>query len=238
MADVFSTALSGLNATRLRQLVSSTNIANSLTSGYKAQRANTATGPAGQGAQVTATVRDLSPGAVQVTDQPFDLTIVGEGFFEVRDQAGNSFYTRDGSFQVNGDGQLVDSAGMEVVPGITVPQNATNIQVDYDGTVTADVDGGRVDLGQIQISRFSNPNGLAAQGNNSYAVTGASGIAQTGAPGTGGLGTIRSGVLEGSNVDLAEEIVNQLMETRMFAANAAVIRVADETEREALDLIS
>ena len=98
--------------------------------------------------------------------------------------------------------------------------------------------GARADLGQIQLANFSNPNGLSAQGDSAFLPTGASGIPQLGQPGTGDRGTIRSGMLEGSNVDLAEEIINQLTEEKMFAANAISVRAYDEMTREVLDILA
>ena len=238
MPDPIRAALSGLNASRQRQVVSANNIANARTPGYKASRADTASGPDGRGAQVVATVRDLSEGALEVTGNPLDLTIMGDGFFEVTDGAGQSFYTRDGAFQQNAEGQIVNGQGFELSPGIAVPAGAENINVDYDGTVSATVDGQPVALGQIPVTRFSNPQGLVAEGGDALSQTPTSGVAQPGVAGTGGRGTIMSGVLEGSNVDLAREIVNQLTEEKVFAANAAVIRTSDEMTEEKLDILS
>lgn len=235
--DAFSIGLSGLNSSRLRQLVSANNLANLNTPGYRAVRAETATGPGERGAQVVATVRDLTEGAIRITDNPLDLTIAGNGFFEVTDGAGNTAYTRNGAFSLDANGNLVDNTGRLVSPGIQIPPEATNVQVGMDGTVTAQVGGATAELGQIEVSLFSNPAGLEAQGNSIFTTTGASGIPQPGIPGEGGRGTIRSGMLEMSNVILSEEIVNQLMEEKMFSANAVVIRTADEMAKESINLI-
>jgi len=238
MADVLGTALSGLTASRLRALTHANNIANLNTPGYKAQRADTTTGYRGDSVRVSAIGRNYSMGSVRQTGNPMDVAIDGPGFFQVQDAQGNMFYTRSGALQLDDAGNLVTSQGLTVTPGIGVPPGS-QVSIGSDGTVSAQVGNAPPqEVGRIQLANFNNPEGLNLTGDNLAAATPASGPPVLGAPGTAGLGTLESGFLESSNVDLASEIISQRFESIVYRANAAVIRTADEMDRETIDLLA
>ncbi len=236
MADIFSTALNGLNASHLRAATAANNLANMNTPGYRAQRANTSDVPGG-GAAATSVSARSTQGALKPTGTPLDLAIEGNGFFQVVDNQGNPGFTRDGSFRPDENGHLVNSHGFRLDPNIQVPQNATEVSVGPEGNVSARLaEGTNVNAGQIELAQFSNPDGLSREGGNLLTQTGASGIPQVDNPGQNGLGTIQSGFLEMSNVDIAEEAVNLRLEENMTKANAAVVRTADEMTKSVLDI--
>jgi flagellar basal-body rod protein FlgG len=237
MSDILSIGLSGLTSSRLRAMTAANNLANINTPGYKAQSADTSSLAYGNGAAVDRISTLDAMGSLIPTDNPLDLAIAGNGYFQVTDGQGNNYYTRDGSFSRNANGQMVNSQGFSLSPGVDIPQNAESVSVGTDGTVTAQAGGQNVALGAIQLAQFSNPSGLSRGGGNLLSQTGSSGIAQMGAPGTGGLGTIQSGFVEGSNVDIAREAVALRMEENAFKASAALIRAGDEMQRDAIDLI-
>ncbi len=237
MIDILSTALSGLNASRWRTSVAANNLANLNTPGYREQQAKSASGPNGQGAVVDSVSISSTPGYLVPTDNPLDMAIEGQGYFQVTDGQGNPSYTRDGSFQLDSDGALVNSKGFRLDPPVFVPAEAENVTIAGDGTISATVDGQSQELGQIQLAKFSNPSGLSRQGGNAATQTGASGIPQTGTPGTEGRGIVHSGFVEGSNVNIAREAINLQVEDKMTKANAAVIRTADEMSQTVIDLI-
>ncbi len=239
MANILSTALSGLNASRHRMLTAANNLSNLNTPGYQSQRTNTSTGPNGNSAVTDSISVSSNEGSLTPTDNPLDMAINGQGFFQVSDGAGNNFFTRAGNFSVGQDGTLVNSQGLTLQTGINIPQEAQNIQVGNDGTVSAQMpDGTTANLGQIELANFSNPQGLSRQGGNLQTQTGASGAPQLGLPGTGGRGFIQSGFLEGSNVDIAQEAINLVHEESMTEANAAVVKTADEMQKTAIDLMA
>ncbi|MEW6237505.1 MAG: flagellar hook basal-body protein [Candidatus Omnitrophota bacterium] len=237
MADIFSIALSGLNASRNRMLTAANNLANLNTPGYKAQRADSAALPGGNGAATDSVSFSPQAGALVPTGDPLDLAIAGEGYFQVADGTGGVAYARDGSFRPDSNGTLVNSQGMPLSPAITVPPNAARVSIGEDGTVTANMaDGTTANLGQIQLTRFNNPGGLSRQGGNLLTPTPAAGTPQSGAPGTAGRGAILSGYLESSNVNIAEEVITLLNEENMTKANAAVVRTADAMQKTLLDV--
>jgi flagellar basal-body rod protein FlgG len=237
MSDIFSIGLSGLQASRLRSLNAANNLSNLNTPGYKAKRVDSVSLSGNSGTAVAGSTQDSTQGPMMPTGNPLDLAIQGEGFFQVTDAQGNSFYTRDGSFSRDSNGQFVNSQGFQLDPAIQVPENAENVSVGSDGTVTATVDGESVEIGTVQLATFSNPDGLSNEGGNLLSQTGASGIPQLGDPGTDGRGIIQSGFVEGSNVDIAREAIALISEENVFKANAAVIKTGDEMQREAIDLI-
>lgn len=237
MFDILSTALSGLNSSRLRSAVAANNLANLNTPGYREQQVDTATGPSGRGSIADSISITSTPGYFVPTDNPLDLAIGGPGYFQVNDGQGNAFYTRDGSFSLDANGAMVDSNGFRLEPPVIVPSDAENVSIAGDGTVTATVNGQNQPLGQIQLAKFSNPAGLSLQGGNRLAQTGASGIPQVGTPGTGGRGIVYSGFVEGSNVSIEREAIDLQMEDKMTKANAAVVRTADDMYQTAIDLI-
>ncbi len=235
--DTLSIGLSGLTTSRLRGLTAANNLANLNTTGYREQRANSASLSNGAGAVINSISKTSTNGPLIPTDNPLDLSIIGDGYFQLTDAQGNNSYTRDGSFSLNSDGQLVNSRGLAINPGIAIPPDAQNISIASDGTVSAQVNGETIQLGGIQIASFSNPQGLSRDGGNSLSQTGASGIAQTGIPGTEGRGYIQTGFIEGSNVDIARQAIALREEENAFKANATIIRTADEMKKEVIDLI-
>ena len=248
-----SIAASGMQAQQLNVDVISHNIANMNTTSYKRQRAefqdmlyqnmerpgstSSASGAIlpmgiqlGVGVRADAVGRITEQGGMSQTGNPYDLAINGRGFFQVTLPSGQTGYTRAGNLAVNADGQLVTSDGYPVEPAITVPQEATAVQITRDGIVEATV-AGQTDaqqLGQLEIASFINPQGLEAIGDNMYLETPASGAAQTATPGSPGLGTVMQGYLELSNVNAVEEISALIVAQRAYEMNARVITAADE----------
>ena len=184
----------------------------------------------GHGARLTAVVSDFSTGSLQQTSSPYDLAIQGEGFFRVLQTDGTFAYTRDGSFTVDQNGILVSSTGQALDPQITIPQDALSVTIASDGTVTVTQQGQTTpqQVGQITISNFINPNGLTNLGHNLLQATLASGDPIDGVPGVTGLGTIQQSSLEGSNVDMATEMVNMIIGQRAYEANSKTIQTCDQ----------
>jgi len=164
------------------------------------------------------------------TDNTFDMAIQGNGFFQIQLLSGETAYTRDGTFQLNADGQVVTHDGYTVLPGITVPNNAVDVSINSSGEVLVKLEN-QVNLsnvGQLQISVFPNDPGLEAIGDNLYLETPASGSPTTGAPASTGFGSILQGFLETSNVNAVEEISNLISAQRAYEMNSKVIQTADE----------
>ncbi len=184
----------------------------------------------GLGVKVAASVRNFSQGSLQQTGNGMDLAIKGNGFFQVQMPDGTTAYTRDGAFQLDSTGAMVTSAGYTVLPGITVPAGATSVNVAEDGTVTASV-GGQVapqTLGQLQLASFINPAGLESKGGNLYGETAASGNPNAGAPGSAGMGALLRGFVEGSNVNVVEELVSMIATQRAYELNSKAIQTSDQ----------
>jgi flagellar basal-body rod protein FlgG len=184
----------------------------------------------GLGVRVSATVRNFSQGTLQQTNNPLDMAIKGNGFFQVQLPDGSTGYTRDGAFQVDGSGAVVTSSGYNVLPGLTVPANATAINVTEDGTVSATLPGQATPqtLGQIQLATFVNPPGLESKGGNLFGETPASGTPNTGAPGSLGMGGLQRGFVEGSNVNVVEELVAMIATQRAYELNSKAIQTSDQ----------
>ncbi len=184
----------------------------------------------GLGVRAVATSRSFSQGNMQQTENPLDMAIRGNGFFEVQMPDGTSAYTRDGAFQVNATGQLVTNNGMLVQPGITIPANATNIAVGADGTVSVTVQGQSQPqtVGQLQITNFINPAGLDPKGQNLFVETAASGQAISGSPQSNGLGALQQGFIEVSNVNVVEELVGMIQTQRAYELNSKAIQTSDQ----------
>lgn len=247
-----NTAATGMMAQELNVEVISNNIANMRTSGYKRQRAEfqdllyenlrrvgSATSdqgnmvPAGiqvgSGVRTAATPRIMSQGEVAPTDKELDLAVRGEGFFRIQMPDGSTAYTRDGSFELDGNGQLVTADGYVVDPGITIPDNARDITINKVGMVSVTLPGqtAPTELGQLQLSRFVNKTGLDAIGDNLFKETAASGAAQTGTAGSEGFGDLLQKYLEQANVNSVSEISDLIAAQRAYEMNSRVISAAD-----------
>ncbi|MCA9504324.1 MAG: flagellar basal-body rod protein FlgG [Myxococcales bacterium] len=192
----------------------------------------------GHGVQLAAINRIFADGDRLNTGNPLDIAIDGAGFFQIQRPTGETVYTRDGTFKVDGNGNVVTSRGYQLIPNITVPADALAITVLPDGTVTAQQAGSSTptNLGQIQLVRFANPAGLRMVGGNLYEVTQASGDPTTGIPDQNGFGALAAGFLEGSNVEVAEELVQMILAQRAFEVNSRVIQAGDEMLRVASQL--
>jgi flagellar basal-body rod protein FlgG len=184
----------------------------------------------GLGARAVANSRSFTQGNLQQSSNPLDLAVLGNGFFEIQMPDGTVGYTRDGSFQVNSQGQLVTNNGNIVNPGITIPSNAQSITIGADGTVGALLPGQATpqSIGQIQIASFVNPAGLEPKGQNLYAETAASGTPNSGAPGSNGLGNLRQGYVETSNVNVVEELIGMIQTQRAYELNSKAIQTSDQ----------
>ena len=244
-------AKTGLDAQQTRMAVISNNLANTNTTGFKRDRASfedllyqTVRQPGGStseqtqlptglqvgtGVRVAATAKEFSQGNLNQTGNALDVAINGRGFFEVLLPDGSTAYTRDGSFQINAQGQMVTNEGYPVQPGLQLPEGAQSVTVGADGTVSVQVAGqaAPVQVGQLTLSDFVNPAGLQAKGENVYVETGSSGPAQSGAPGQGGVGTLVQGALESSNVNVVEELVSMIETQRAYETNAKVLSTTD-----------
>ena len=245
-------AKTGLDAQQTRMEVVSNNIANVNTTGFKRERAvfedllyqNISQVGAnstqdtqlpsgfsiGTGVRVVATEKLHSQGKLTNTGNTFDMAVQGKGFFQILMPDGSLAYTRDGSFQVNQDGQLVTATGYQVQPAISVPEGALSVTIGSDGTVSALLPGSNAatQIGSLQLTNFINPAGLQPIGQNLLLESGASGAPQTGTPGLNGLGTLTQGSVESSNVNIAEELVNMIETQRAYEMNSKAIQSADQ----------
>ena len=184
----------------------------------------------GLGTRLAAVQRIYSPGNLRQTGHSFDLAIEGDGFFQIMMPDGRTAYTRDGALKLDGQGRLVNSDGQPLDPEITIPSDATHVNIGSDGTVSVSVAGQNEteQLGQITLTKFLNPAGLTSIGRNLLLPTAASGEPVTGAPGSEGMGTLGQGFIELSNVSIIEEMVNMIVAQRAYEVNSKCIQVADE----------
>jgi len=183
----------------------------------------------GYGAKPVATERDFSQGNMQQTGNTYDIAIQGSGFYKLTLPDGSNAYTRDGSFLVNSDGQIVTNQGYILTGAGTIDPKATNVAIGSDGTISATVNGATVKISPITISNFPNPEGLNSLGQNLYQETQASGNAVDGqTPGTNGLGTLAQGYIETSNVQVVEEMVNMIQAQRAYEINSKAIQASDD----------
>ena len=185
---------------------------------------------AGLGTRAVATARNFSQGGLQQSSNLLDVAVRGSGFFEIQLPDGTNGYTRDGSFQVNAQGQLVTNNGYAVQPGITIPANAQSVTIANDGTVSVTLPGQALpqSIGQLQIASFINPAGLEPKGGNIYAETAASGTPNAGTPGQNGLGALQQGFVETSNVNVVEELVQMIQTQRAYELNSKAIQTSDQ----------
>lgn len=183
----------------------------------------------GLGARVISSERIFLQGDFQQTQNPLDVVIEGSGFFQVRMLNGDPAYTRAGSFHLNAQGQIVTATGETLEPAITIPREATSISIGTDGTVSVTLPGqaNAQTVGQFQLGTFANPAGLMSVGRNLYRETAASGQAALAAPGAQGNGIINQGYIEGSNVNVVEELVSMISAQRIYETNSKVITAAD-----------
>jgi len=184
----------------------------------------------GTGVRVAGTQKTFTEGSLQTTDGPLDLAIQGRGFFQISMPDGTIAYSRDGTFHLNQDGQIVTIQGYQIEPAITVPADAQSITIGADGVVSAMTQGSSTatQLGTIELANFVNPAGLQATGNNLFVETPASGSPQTAPPGQDGIGTIAQGMLENSNVSVVEELVNMVAVQRAYEMNSRVVSTSDQ----------
>ena len=184
----------------------------------------------GLGVKTAAVYRISEQGNLQSTGNAFDVALQGQGYFQILLPNGDTAYTRDGSFQLNADGQVVTHDGYQVQPGIVVPQDAVGVTINASGEVLVKLDGQvqPANVGQIQIATFANEAGLDAIGNNLLLETPASGGAVVGAPGTPGYGSILQGFLETSNVNVVSEITELISAQRAYEMNSKIVSAADQ----------
>lgn len=183
----------------------------------------------GTGTRLVGTQKVFTTGNLQTTGQSLDVAIVGQGFLQVELADGKTAYTRAGQLQVNAEGRLVNAQGVPLLPHITVPANATAVSIGENGLVTANVPGAATptELGQLALANFVNPTGLLALGDNLYEETTASGGPTVGNPGANGLGKLKQGTLESSNVQVVEEMVDMIAAQRTYEMNTKVLSAAD-----------
>ena len=249
-------ARTGLEAQDTRMRVIANNLANIGTTGFKRDRANFstltyqdarvagaqsssesiyATGlNLGTGVNIQSTTQIVTQGTLNTTGNALDLALDGDGYFQVSLPGGKLAYTRAGNFSRSAEGNLVTAQGYAVQPPITVPEGATAITVAGDGTVSAtSAEGGEAQLGQITIASFVNAAGLQSLGDNFLGETAASGQAQIGPAGQAGRGNVRQGMLEASNVNVVEELVDMIECQRAYEINSKMISAVDEMLRNA-----
>lgn len=242
----------GLDAQQTRLAVISNNLANVSTTGFKKGRAafedllyqnvrqpgayssqNTQLPSGlmlGVGSRVVSTEKLFQQGPIVQTHNSLDVALQGNGFIQVLLPDGTIGYSRDGSFELNSQGQIVNHNGFLIQPGITIPPNAQSVTVGKDGTVSVTLPGQNAapqQLGQFELADFINPGGLQPIGENLFLETLSSGAPQVGAPGTNGLATMTQGFVESSNVNVVEELVNMIEAQRAYEMNAKSISTAD-----------
>ena len=245
-------AKTGLDAQQTQLDVISNNLANVSTNGFKRSRAvfedllyQTERQAGAQSSQQTqipeglqigtgvrpiATSRLHTQGNLQQTGNQFDVAVNGQGFFQVQMPDGSSSYTRDGSFHIDSQGQLVTSNGFPVSPAISIPANTQTVTIAQDGTVSATLQGQATptQIGTLQLVNFVNPAGLQSAGQNMYIETASSGTPTAGTPGTNGLGVLSQGYVETSNVNVVEELVNMIQTQRAYEINSKAITTSDQ----------
>lgn len=254
------TAATGMVAQQMQIDVTSNNISNVNTVGYKKQRAEfadlfqqtmeyagtatstTTTSPTGisvgLGVRPTAVTKLFTQGNFKETGNNLDLAITGNGFFQIQLPDGNTGYTRNGSFKLDSTGAIVTSDGYRLIPEIVIPSDTEQVNIGTDGTVSI-LQAGETEtqqIGQIQISNFINPAGLHSLGDNNYINTSASGDPLTDTPGLNGLGDIRQGFVEMSNVQLVEEMTDLITGQRAYDANSKAITTSDEMLKQVNNL--
>ena len=244
-------AKTGLDAQQTRMDVISNNLANANTTGYKSARASfqdlvyqNLRQPGGQtteqtqapsglmlgtGVRVVGSEKLFTQGNIEQTGNALDVAIQGRGFLQVTMPDGTIAYTRDGSLHQDENGQIVTANGYAIDPPISIPANAQSITIGSDGTVSVSLAGQAAtqQIGTLQLADFINPAGLQPNGDNLYLETASSGSSQIGQPGLNGLGTLESGALESSNVNVVEQMVNMIQTQRTYEMNSKAVSAAD-----------
>jgi flagellar basal-body rod protein FlgG len=261
MLRAFSTAATGMTAQQMMVDTISNNLANINTTGFKRSQINfqdllyvkmqesgteVASGiiaptglEIGSGVRAASNVKVFTPGELESTGNNLDIAVTGEGFLQVVMPNGELRYTRDGALQINGNGELVTSQGYAIEPSISGLSDVMAITIQKDGGVNVtDTSGSQSVVGNIQLARFANPSGLSSEGDNLFSETVASGSPITGTPGQNGFGTIQSGFLEKSNVQMVTELVNLITAQRAYEINSRAIKAGDDMLRTANGLAS
>ncbi len=242
----------GMEAQQMQLDIISNNLANVSTNGFKKSHAvfedlmyqnlrqvgsNTSeqstlpTGlQVGLGVRTVATSRNFTQGNLQQTSNNLDVAVQGNGFFQLTMPDGTIGYTRDGAFQIDSQGRMVNSSGLPLASSITVPSNATNVAVAADGTVTANIPGTTAlqTIGTITLASFVNTGGLEPKGQNIYAESAASGQPTVGAANANGLGSLMQGFVETSNVNVVQELVTMIQTQRAYEMNSKAIQTSDQ----------
>ncbi len=253
--QALNAAATGMSAMETKLNVVANNLANIETTGFKRDRANfedlyyrheklpgaedsasqyTPTGiSVGLGVRVSSTQTEFTQGSFDQTDKPLDVAIEGEGFFQVTDPSGQIYYSRAGNFNVNANGYLVMGSaqtGRLIEPPISIPQDTLDISISAEGIVAVRQPNNTqlAQAGQIELAKFINPDGLLKIGENLYSETDSSGPPTLGNPGQDGLGLLRQGALEESNVEPVRELIDLITTQRGFELNSQVVKVGDE----------
>ncbi|MFC1676889.1 flagellar basal-body rod protein FlgG [Planctomycetota bacterium] len=259
MLRAFSTAATGMTAQQMMVDVTANNLANINTTGFKrsqidfqdllylkmkdpgAEVASGVISPSGleigSGVRAASTVKVFTNGELVNTARPLDIAITGDGFLQVAMPNGETRYTRDGSLQLNADGELVTASGYTIEPAISISSDVVNVDIGKDGGVNVTTSSGTQSVaGTIQLARFANPSGLSSEGDNLLAETEASGTPTTGTAGDSGLGAIQSGFLEKSNVQMVTELVNLITAQRAYEVCSRAIKAGDGMLQTSIDI--
>ncbi|MHC4425032.1 MAG: flagellar basal-body rod protein FlgG [Planctomycetota bacterium] len=261
MLRAFSTAATGMTGQQMMVDVIANNLANVNTTGFKRSQINfqdllyvtmeepgteVASGinspsgiEIGSGVRAASTIKVFTAGELQSTARPLDIAISGDGFLQVTMPNGDLRYTRDGSLQRNANGELVTTNGYSIEPAISVPTDAMSVSIEKNGGVNVtDSSGTQSVVGTIQLARFPNSSGLSSEGDNLLSQTEASGTPTTGTAGENGFGTIQSGFLEKSNVQMVNELVNLITAQRAYEINSRAIMAGDDMLRTANSIVT
>jgi len=260
MLRAFSTAATGMTGQQMMVDLIANNLANVNTTGFKRSQINfqdllyvnikepgteVSSGinspggiEIGSGVHAASTIKVFTAGELQNTDRPLDVAILGDGFLQITMPNGDLRYTRDGSLQINANGELVTTNGYSIEPAISIPIDATSVSIEKDGGINiTDVSGTQSVIGTIQLARFPNPSGLSSEGDNLLSETEASGTPTTSTPGENGFGTVLSGFLEKSNVQIVTELVNLINAQRAYEINSRAIRAGDDMLQTANNIV-
>jgi flagellar basal-body rod protein FlgG len=259
MMRALSTAATGMQAQQLNVDTIANNLANVNTPSFKKTRARfqdllyqnlrpsgdpRRLGPpvelaVGHGTRLALTERQFQQGTTEQTNNPLNLLIEGDGFFQIRRPDGTIGYTRDGSFFLSSEGAIVTSDGLYLEPQVILPEDVRELQISKEGVISANFFDSSLpeEIGQLELARFLNPAGLKSLGTNLFSPTPASGAPVLGTPGVSGIGTVLSGFLEGSNVEVVEEMVSLITAQRAYEINSRSIQTADEMLSQATQIV-